>query len=163
MKIEEMINKFRTLPNCAVWPPNGLPVTDASHPIPDDVLEFYRLCGGMSVFNEDRCGINIVAPEDVKPADSIILEPKTAHFRTNELSKDFYVIGYDEDSQWITIDLNPNRLGRCYESFWDSYAGPGTSPIIALSFSQLLEHFISFQDADFWDMPNFEAYGDAYD
>ena len=40
---------------------------------------------------------------------------------------------------FITIDLFKERLGKCYDSFWDRYGVVGEQPIIANSFTELLE------------------------
>lgn len=83
----------------------------------------------------------------------------------NDISSSWYVIADAEDGNYITIDCNQNRLGKCYESFEYSHAVAGSCPVVALSFTELLNNIFDYKgDYFFWkDNPNFISHGDAYD
>jgi hypothetical protein len=81
---------------------------------------------------------------------------------TKDVSWDWYIIGEGENTQYITINLNTERLGICYDSFWEAH--PSNPPIIALSFIQLLENLVSSKGGEwYWHDPNFKKLGYAYE
>lgn len=60
--------------------------------------------------------------------------------------------------------MSKNRLGYCYDSFWDRYGVVGEQPIIANSFTELLEQLFKGKGGYYyWLQDNFECIGDAYD
>jgi hypothetical protein len=80
-----------------------------------------------------------------------------------DISYDWFIIGKSSE-QYITIDLNPDRLGRCYDSFWDRHGVPADCQIIAKSFTDLLQKlFDGNGDYWYWLKDDFTYIGDAYD
>lgn len=67
------------------------------------------------------------------------------------------------NSDYIVIDMNEKRKGKCYKAFWDSYPDEGDTPTISLSFTELLEK-LSQNDGEYWFFlkKDFMSYGDAY-
>lgn len=68
----------------------------------------------------------------------------------------------------ITIDLDRDRLGRCYYSFWDSYPIRGSMGVVAGSFGELLGRLLAFEGEDgelfpYWLARDFVTLTDAYD
>ena len=60
--------------------------------------------------------------------------------------------------------MSKNRLGYCYDSFWDRYGIAGEQAIIAKSFTELLDRiYNSNGNIWYWIEKNFTPYGDAYD
>lgn len=55
-----------------------------------------------------------------------------------DISSNWYIIGRDMNKEYITIDLNPLRLGRCYDSYWENHGVPGNCAIIATTFTELI-------------------------
>lgn len=49
----------------------------------------------------------------------------------------------------VTIDCSADRLGRCYDSFWDSHGVAGSCSIVALSFTDLLQRLLD-NNGDYW-------------
>lgn len=124
--------------------------------------EFYRLCGGVDCYIEyGGFPIEILSPIHVKKANLSLLGKEYEE----DISSSWYLIADAEDGNYITIDCNPSRLGRCYESFEYSHAVVGNCPIIAFSFTELLHKILSYQgDYFFWkDNANGIVYRDAYD
>ena len=57
--------------------------------------------------------------------------------------------------------LEQKRFGFCYDSFIETHATPDESPIIAKSFTELLEKLVSNEKEWFWLDSSFQSYGDA--
>ena len=56
------------------------------------------------------------------------------------------------------------RLGKCYDSFWDRHGVVGECGIVALNFTELVSQLYSNQGKNlFWLDDNFNYIGDAYD
>ena len=62
----------------------------------------------------------------------------------------------------LTVDLNPDRSGRCYFSFPDVHAVAGASAIVAESVADLLTRILQNRgDYWYWLQPDFESLRDA--
>lgn len=61
-----------------------------------------------------------------------------------------------------TIDFSPQRLGQCYDSFWDRH--PDNSPIVATSFTDFLERLlvVGGKHYYYWDLAGFKSLGAPY-
>ena len=66
-----------------------------------------------------------------------------------------------DNGDYLGIDLDPERLGRCYDSHHEIHGLAGECPVIALSFSE----FVGLLEAQaaYWTLESFHSYGDAYD
>lgn len=161
MKVKEMIEKIKTLQDCKVYPANGLPKLDNSkHKLPDDVIEFYENCGGVTLFGSQSYVANIVPPEEFKLANPIIV----GELCEEDITSEWYTIVNDGNGDYLTIDLSSERLGRCYDSFWDRHGLVGECPIIARTFTELLENLILNKGRQwYWLREGFTPIGDAYD
>ena len=81
-----------------------------------------------------------------------------------DISSKWYIICKDSDSNYITIDLATERLGRCYDSFWDRHGVVGECAIIARNFTELvMELFNSQGESLYWLGSDHQYLGDAYD
>ena len=161
-----LLDKIRVKPHCSVRQAQGLPLVAHGHVLPNDVIEFYNLCGGISLFDNSAYSMEIVAPDQFVLANPVIFIGVTEdqlRASMNDISWSWYIVGKGKNRQFLTIDLANNRLGRCYDSFWDSHAMPGYSPIIAQSFTELLLRlYANNGDHWFWLQPDFHSVGDAY-
>jgi antitoxin YokJ len=161
MDIATVLAMIRQDTNCSVFPPAGAPHVRPSQAVPDDLREFYRLCGGLVLFVDSVWRTVIVAPGELVPANPVIVGEEGAY----DISCSWYIVASDgTDSQKMTIDLNPTRLGRCYDSFWDRHAVAGSSTIIALSFTEFLRRSYACKGTElYWCRDDFVPLGDAYD
>lgn len=162
MKIKDIIKEFETHSNFEVKEPMGYPMVKHGHTLPDDMLEFFSLSGGLVCYIENGgFPIEILSPTRVKQANISLLGKEYE----DDISSSWYLIADAEDGNYISIDCNPSRLGRCYESFEYSHAVAGNCPIIALSFTELLSNILKYEGEYFYwkDNPGFNGYGDAYD
>lgn len=88
------------------------------------------------------------------------------HWRkaNEDISSHWYIVVHDGNGDYITIDLHQDRLGKYYDSFWDKHGVPGDSPIIAKSFTELLDRLVKKNgERWYWLNEDFESLGDAYD
>jgi hypothetical protein len=167
MPLQEVLQRIRSTPDCEVYAPTGLPVTHNEHVLSEDLREFYSRCGGVSLYRTSPKRIGILPPERVVLANPLLwpgITTEQAATSAGDISWSWYVIAYDYGGNYLTIDLSKERLGRCYDSFFDRHAMPGYCPIIARSFTDLLTRLVDNQQAyPYWELPDFVSMGDAYD
>jgi antitoxin YokJ len=169
MDIRALLNAIQTIPGCTIYPPLGLPRVQSHHVLPQDLSEFYSLCGGVSLFADRGLPVEIVSPEYVMLANPIqylglCLPREQLDAMRGDLSWSWYVIADLCDHNFISIDLDPQRLGRCYDSSWALH--PHNSDIIATSFTDLLNHLVNAQgdsESRYWEEPDFERLGNPYE
>lgn len=166
MTIIDLIQGARERTDITLFPPAAMPVLQPEHQLPDDLLQFYQRCGGMRI---QGLAITISRPQAVILTNPIILKDLSAD-QLEDISGDitwsWYAIARDDNGDYLSIDLDPARLGRCYDSFWDCHGVPGSCPIIARSFTELLENLIQADpqsDQPYWFSESFTVLGDAYD
>lgn len=159
MNVDELIRRIASTPGCTIRPPAGLP--DAgSYRLPSDVEAFYRECGGCVLYEDSQYPFHVVEPHAFRAANPIIVGESDA----DDISASWYIVGHGRTQEFVTIDLALSRAGRCYDSFWDRHAVAGSSSIIALSFTDLLERMYDNRGQYwYWLQPSFESLGDAYD
>lgn len=64
MDIRAAIEKIRTLEDCIVYPPKGIPIINKANILPNEIYEFYSICGGIDLFiNSEKFPYKIVPPE----------------------------------------------------------------------------------------------------
>lgn len=160
MNMRETIEKIKASPDCMVLPFNGIPNTEDNLELPDDVREFYETCGGVILFQHADYRVNIVPPQDFVLANPIIVGERYEE----DISSKWYIVANDGKGEYLTIDLAPSRLGKCYDSFFDRHGVAGESQIIAKSFTELLERLIMNKGQYwYWLKTDFFSLGDAYD
>ncbi|QYR24100.1 SMI1/KNR4 family protein [Paenibacillus sp. sptzw28] len=158
--IDQLISRISLIKDCEVLLSEGLPVTNSTHILPSDVQEFYKLCGGVNLYKGSDYSISIVRPEEFVLSSHVIL----GEIYEDDISSHWYVIGKGGTSEYISIDLAPERYGRCYDSFAETFGLAGDSPIIASSFTELLKRLIDNKgERYYWLDDNFIPIGDAYD
>ncbi len=178
MKIKDILHKVDKLKGCQVYPKNGQPKAELK--LPDDVIEFYNLCGGVELFSYYKL-IEKGKMKDTEHYPCIFVKPEEVVGATKALVGDSAYEEYKEDydkqvyKDWVTIvdlydgnyivmDLNEKRLGRCYRAYWDTYALEGDMPVIAESFTELLEFLVNNKGGYFPFLEDdFSPYGDAFD
>jgi len=161
MKIKELLEKIKALPDCKVYPPNGLPKLDnINHKLPSDIVEFYQYCGGVTLFKSENYMYNVVSPDEFILANPVIV----GELCEEDITSEWYIIVKDGNGDYLTIDLSNERLGRCYDSCWDKHGVVGECPIIAKTFTELLENLVLNKGEQcYWLRDEFISIGDAYD
>jgi hypothetical protein len=120
---------------------------------------FYEACGGLDLYADNAYGIHMVSPAKLVKANPVIRGCQGQ----GDISFDWFIVAQNSE-QHITVDLGKERIGKCYDSFWDRHALRGHTPIIALSFTELLERLVVSRGCYwYWLQDGFRSYGDAYD
>lgn len=167
MSLDDLLLEIQTTPDCRVDVPRGLPLSEHAHRLPDDVRQFYQQCAGLSLAEHSLYPVSIVPPTQCLLANPVILGEmagRTQQAEGNDLSWSWYIIAECGDGDYLTIDLDPQRLGRCYDSFHETHGLVGDTPIIALSFTELLTRlYVKRGQHWYWLQPDFVSLGDAYD
>jgi hypothetical protein len=157
--LEPIVDTIRRTDGCRVLPPRGVPVLVSPHRLPDDLHSFYRLCGGVRLFDDGEYPIRIVEPERFVKANPEIVGVE-CH---DDISDGWYIVARGGAEEAISIDCHPDRHGRCYDSFWDSHAVAGECAIVALSFTELLRRLLSARGGYwYWLVEGGAGHGDAY-
>jgi antitoxin YokJ len=158
--VEHIIERIANTAGCSVFPPTVKPTLDPKYRLPDDLKRFYELCGGAMLFQQNDYHALIVPPERVVPASPVIVGQRYE----DDITASWHIIADDGNGDYLTIDLASERLGRCYDSFHETHGLVGDCPIIARSFSELLERLCENAGAYwYWLRPDFVPIGDAYD
>ena len=160
MDIEQLLDQIVSTPDCIVSPPSGKPEVSDPHLLPGDVDKFYQICGGVVLFKSSSYPLSIVPPYSVVPANPVIV----GEVATEDISESWYIIADDQNGDYFTIDLSPERLGRCYDSFSDSHAIVGSSAIVATTFTDFLTRMLDNRGQHWYFLQaDFASLGDAYD
>ena len=160
MEIEELVALAGNDAGCRVLPPAGAPLIDPPLRIPGDLARFYELCGGAELFLQEDYGITISPPSQLIPSNIAIIGEQYPE----DITATWFTVGVTPDSDYVSIDLSPERNGRCYDSFHETHGLVGESPIIAASFAELLERLLRSRGSYwYWLRDDFRPIGDAYD
>jgi antitoxin YokJ len=158
--VSSLVERVRMSAGCVVLPSTGPPRIKPSHLLPTDLAVFYQLCGGMVLYGESEYPVTIVSSEELVLANPVIVRELCEW----DISACWYIVAQDKNKESITIDLAPERLGRCYDSFYERHGVRGSCPIIAKSFAELLGDLVNSKgEYYFWLLENFKSFGDAYD
>lgn len=171
MFIKELVEIVTKISDCIVYPSNGLPIVPDGYILPNDIKEFYSLCGGMDLYlNTEGFFYKILPPEKFLFANSeilgeeTVLEISSSEEYQGDVTLDCFTIVSDSNGDFLVTDLNKMRHGLCYDAFHETYGLVGDMPIIAKSFTELLKKLIKNEGKSiFWLDDNFEPLGDAYD
>lgn len=148
-----------SLPNCKVSSPLGVPSTDRRK-LPPDIKRFYELCGGVQLFENKEYHCQIVPPNEFVLSNPVIL----GELVDEDISSNWFIVAHDGNGDYISIDLHPKRLGKCYDSFWDRHGVVGECSVVARSFPELLNQLVQNNgERWYWLKEDFESLGDAYD
>ena len=157
--IKHLIELIGNSKSCELSPPIGYPILPVNLLLPPDLKDFYQLAGGAKLHVDADYSINICSPNELERANPIIIGDECK----DDISWDWFVIAKSGE-QYITIDLNQDRLGLCYDSFWDQHGVAGSCPVIAKSFSELLQALFEADGNElYWLNKSFALLGDAYD
>lgn len=157
--IVALINEIRRHPDCVVLPPDGLPTLQSDHVLPADLRYFYEVTGGATLFDNAQSPHIILPPAQFELTSLAVL----GDVFDDDISASWYALVFDGNGDYLSIDLHPERLGRCYDTFHETFASPGSTPIVATSFTDLLERLLQDEGRyRFWLEEKFQPLGDAY-
>lgn len=142
----------------ALLPTSGLPRVSPGHALPEDLLAFYQAAGGLRIQEADGAWIRVLGPAEMLPSNPVIVDERVS----DDITGSWYVIALTDNGDYLSIDLDPDRQGHCYDSHHEVHGLAGECPVIALSFSELVERLLEARTA-YWTVEGFQSYGDAYD
>jgi hypothetical protein len=123
MSIKSIIEIIKSDGGCQVLPVSGalplLPNADMAYP--NDLVEFYSLCGGVILFRAGRSNISfkILPAGEVLQANMLIVgEPCE-----DDISFSWYAVCKTDNGDFISIDTSKERCGRCYDSNSEIHGG----------------------------------------
>jgi hypothetical protein len=161
MDITAVLAELQHNPACLIHPPTGLPHVRSQHTLPPDVVAFYTICSGLTMFGKSDVPTEIVAPQDVRSANPVIAFTEEGY---DDISDAWYIIARISNGDYVTMDCDPARLGRCYDSNHETYGLIGQTPIIAASLTDFIERTVAAGAEEYyWLQPGFQSVGDAYD
>lgn len=154
--------------DCRLLPPAGQARVTDGLSVPDDLRRFHERCGGAVLFTGTEYPLQVGVPDRVVAASPRLLTPEIAagiavedpHDLTNSC---FVIADGGRDSSTdpaVVVDLHPDRLGRCYVAFWDTFGVAGEMPVIAVTMDELLRVLLE-HEGQVTALP--DRYGDAYE
>lgn len=159
-ELQRILDQIARTADCKVAPPRGQPILRKSDRLPDDLTEFYRLCGGVNLFEHSTYPIRIVGPEELVRSNPEIVGTDCPY----DISDSWYIVTRGGREEALSIDCSGDRLGRCYDSFWDRHGVAGDCRIVALSFTELMRRLFESRGGYwYWLADGGPGYGDAYD
>ena len=104
--------------------------------------------------------MRIVHPDEFVPANPVIAGSE----EPDDISASWYIVARGGNEEIITIDCAPDRLGRCYDSFWARHAIAGSCRVVALSFTELVRRLYAASGKHwYWLSEGAPDHGDAYE
>jgi antitoxin YokJ len=132
-----------------VLAPRGQPALPDGLSLPDDLVAFYEICGGASLF-EGGLGWRVSGPDELVPAAPRLLTEDLAEelrrTQPEQVASTCFVFadnGGASTDEHVVVDLHPARLGRYYETFWDRFGVAGDMPIVAVSVADALQWLLA--------------------
>ena len=157
----ELLRAIRQTLHCTVMPPCGMPTIQSGLALPLDVRTFYEAAGGVRLYEKGGWANRIVGPAEFVPADLVFWGEQTT---ADGPESAWYAVADVQDGNYLLIDLNPSRLGRCYDGFHETYRTPGYMAVVAESFTEMLERlYRQGNNQSYWLQDGFQSRGDAYD
>jgi hypothetical protein len=149
--------------------------------LPPDLSAFYHRTGGAELFGRGAAAACRIVPRD-RIEDLDWGESPDARSGSGPGGRIWHRFAWLADGTWLAINLDRNlHLAPCADdqALWarrddlgDSFAPvchgskgtngrPGRNPVVALSFSELLERLLDGRGQPYWLDPRFKGYGDA--
>lgn len=163
--IPDLLAQITQTPGCRVIPATE-PVDirtfelTGSVSLPADLREYLTLANGLELYVDSNYPLFVHGLSQLLRANPVIVGEDCAEDRSYQ----WFLIANDGSDEYLTIDLSTERSGRCYDSFFDRHGIPGSCPVIASSFTDLLVRALSNKGEHWWWLQReFPSLGDAYD
>lgn len=159
-ELQRLVRRISNTQGCSLDQLGAYPHLRDCDRLPDDLAEFYRLCGGARLFEASPYSTRIVGPEEFVRSNPVIVGSE----HPDDISDYWYVVVKGGEEEAISIDCGSGRLGRCYDSFWDRHGVAGDCRVVALSFTELVSRLLDACGGYwYWLASDWRGYGDAYD
>jgi hypothetical protein len=160
-ELHELVAGLREEPYCVVTPPADKKESTLVG-LPEDLRQFYEICDGVALFVGSPFVWTIVGSHHLVPTNLEVIGEQVE----DDITSTWFVIARQsgDSNALISIDLNPKRLGWCYDSDAEVHGLVGDCAILAYSFTELLQQLVDSRGQElFWTSPQFVSKGDAYD
>ena len=158
--VETIISLIAQAQDCRVerQPHPGAPAP--GYALPEDLAYYLGHYRSIALFAGSEYCWEVVGLERFTRANPVIVGEDIA----DDISHNWFIIATNGRAHYITIDLAPARLGKCYDSFWDRHGVAGAQPVIANSFTELLQLLYANKGGyHYWLQDDFQSLGDAYE
>jgi antitoxin YokJ len=146
--------------NCYLRDAAGMPSVDPGLALPPDLETFYASCGGAHLFTGLPFEIQISSPIEFVSSNPVIVGRRIF----DDISDSWYIVAHGGAGEFLSIDLHPDRLGICYDSFHEVHGVPGSCAVVARSFTDLVDRLLRAHGGHwYWLDRDFVSLGDAYD
>ncbi len=158
--IESVLEIISNTKDCKVLKREKAIAVELEYALPEDLKYYLENYSSIIIFETAEYPFKIVNLDEFKRANPIIVGQDVE----DDISHNWFIVATDDGSQYITIDLAPERLGKCYDSFWDIHGLAGDEPVVANSFTELLQRLYENKgEYIYWLKDDFQSLGDAYD
>jgi hypothetical protein len=143
-----------------------------------DLAQFYHATDGAALFGRGEAALcRIVPAGDIEPLDWGEVPDPNGGYSRGPGDRTWYRFAELADRTWLAINLDPHRrdprprgvgpgqydwlfspICRCSAS---TVGQPGQNPVVALSFTELLQRLLDGGGQPCWSDPQFVSYGDA--
>lgn len=156
LNIQTVLAKLINMDGCVFYPvavDRGS--INESVRLPNDLMYFYEQYDGAILFKNSDYPFSIPKFSEFIRTDYLLLDFLTPsefdEYTKNSITLNWYCIGEGESlSEYLSIDLSPERIGWIFICNWRIYAGE--CYLIAKSFTELLNKIIESEgNYQFWD------------
>lgn len=130
--MKTLLEEIQKNSHCRLIPP--LSSFRSALNLPNDLKAFYSICNGVELFLNCDCGYRILGLDEMQRTDLSLL----GECPTLGISVNWFNIAKNQNGEYLTIDLSHQKMGYCYDAFYETYGLIGNMPIIAHSFTELL-------------------------
>ncbi|KAB0537873.1 SMI1/KNR4 family protein [Xanthomonas cissicola] len=157
-EISDLIELISSRRDCIVRPVAR--EAEISSHLPADLKSFYEVCGGVELFTHAEYPLAVSAPNELHLSNEVIV----GEINLGDITDSWVIIATGRSDEYVSLDTGAERLGWCYDSFWDRHGVAGSCPVIARSFSEFLRKSVECAGQRYyWLADGFQSYGDAYD
>lgn len=132
--ITELIKKIKSDEKCCVEPPSHTIKLPDRYVIPDELIRFYNLCSGITLFPGKDYSWRILGPHEIQNACQKILGETCEQTGL----EDFFVIATDGNGDFLAIQLGEHKNGVVIDAFHETFGLQGDTPVIASSLTELI-------------------------
>jgi hypothetical protein len=158
--LDDIIKTLSGWPDYSFDPSAGLPSIEPPLRLPDDLHAYYSKHGEGRLFGKHSPTFRIVAPNDLQQVHYAVLGEWV---EDSPPESSMYALIDCNDSNYVAIDLSPERCGWMYDVFHETVGDVKRYPIIAKSFTEFMNGMVNGNGRSYWLSPFFQNYGYAVD
>jgi hypothetical protein len=142
--IREVLHQLVSRSDCEVLPFSGMPALNQGDVLPEQLAEFYKLCGGIRIkrFNDCFYSWYVSKPTDFRAAVGVIHQGEMSDseraFWSAHWANSFYVVAETEGSGEVIVTSCGDRFRGLYFDGHRETFGCDKMPVIAQSLAELI-------------------------